>query len=64
MNNLSSLSGGGKRMKHRHTDSADEFKRRQLRSIRQTKLVKKILFRTLLVVAVIVLAIVLYVYSD
>lgn len=51
-------------MKHRHTDDAEEFKRRQLRSIRQTKLVKKILFRTLLVVAVIVLAIVLYVYSD
>ena len=51
-------------MKHRHTDDAEEFKHRQLRSIRQKKLAKKILFCTLLVVAVIVLAFVLYVYSD
>ena len=48
-------SKNGKRHRHRHTDDADEFKRRQMASKRRKAVFSKLLFYALCVIALIVL---------
>lgn len=55
--------GGKKRMRHRHTDDAENFKHRQLRAKRRNSIIVKTLFYTLCVIALITIAVVYYVYT-
>ena len=57
-------SKNGKGHRHRHTDDADEFKRRQMASKRRKAVFSKLLFYALCVIALIVLVAVYYVYTS
>ena len=57
-------SKNGKRHRHRHTNDADEFKRRQMASKRRKAVFSKLLFYALCVIALIVLVAVYYVYTS
>lgn len=50
-------------MRHRHTDDAENFKRRQLRAKRRNSIIVKTLFYALCVIALITIAVVYYVYT-
>lgn len=49
---------------HHHIDESEDFKLRQLRSIRKKKIAKNALFYSLLVIAILVVAAVFWLYTH
>lgn len=49
---------------HHHRDEAEDFKQHQLRAMKTKKIVKNVAFYTLVVIAILVMAVVAWVYTH